>query len=196
MALPDVIPLTLTRTYRPNDPTSRAFGIGTSHPYDIFLITPNGDTDIYLILQDGGRIHFIKSGSIWICNSSPTNFDGATLTYNNGWFIKKKDGMMLSFPISNTASTPQQEAIIGLRDRYGNALTFTRDSHSNLTKITSPNGRYIQFTLDSGGRITQAADSAGRVVSYVYDGSGRLISVTDAKGGTPLTPTTARRATW
>ena len=100
LALPDVIPLTLTRTYRPNDPTSRAFGIGTSHPYDIFLITPNGDTDIYLILQDGGRIHFVKSGSIWVCNSSPTNFDGATLTYNNGWFIKKKDGMVLSFPIS------------------------------------------------------------------------------------------------
>jgi YD repeat-containing protein len=183
LALPDLIPLTLTRTYRPNDPTSRAFGIGTSHPYDIFLITPNGDADIYLILQDGGRIHFVKSGSIWVCNSSPTSFDGATLTYNNGWFIKKKDGTVLSFPISEGASTPQQEAIIGLRDRYGNALTFTRDNNSNLTQITSPNGRYIQFTLDSGGRITQATDSAGRVVSYAYDGSGRLITVTDAKGG-------------
>ena len=183
LALPDVIPLTLTRTYRPNDPTSRAFGIGTSHPYDIFLITPNGDTDIYLILQDGGRIHFVKSGSIWVCNSSPTSFNGATLTYNNGWFIKKKDGMVLNFPISVGASTPQQEAIIGLKDRYGNALTFTRDSHSNLTQITSPNGRYIQFTLDSVGRITQATDSTGRAVTYVYDGSGRLITVTDAKGG-------------
>src|ERR1035437_1276278 len=183
LALPDVIPLALTRTYRPNDPTSCAFGIGTSHPYDIFLITPNGDTDIYLILSDGGRIHFVISGSIWVCSSSPTSFNGATLTYNNGWFIKKKDGMVLSFPISIGASTPQQEAIIGLKDRYGNALTFTRDSNSNLTKITSPNGRYIQLTLDSGGRITQATDSTGRVVSYVYDASGRLISVTDAKGG-------------
>ncbi len=183
LALPDVIPLTLTRTYRPNDPTSRAFGVGTSHPYDIFLITPNGDTDIYLILQDGGRIHFVKSGSIWVCNSSPTSFSGATLTYNNGWFIKKNDGTVLTFPISNSASTPQQEAMIGYKDRYGNALTFTRDSNSNLTQITSPNGRYIQFTLDSGGRITQATDSAGRVVSYVYDSGGRLSTVTDAKGG-------------
>jgi hypothetical protein len=60
LSLPDVIPLTLTRTYRQGDSYSRAFGIGTTHPYDIFLYTPNADTDIYLILPDGGRIHFSK----------------------------------------------------------------------------------------------------------------------------------------
>lgn len=41
LALPDVVPIALTRTYRQADSRSRAFGIGASHPYDMFL---GGDT--------------------------------------------------------------------------------------------------------------------------------------------------------
>lgn len=37
LVLPDVIPLALTRTYRQNDPARRAFGIGSTHPYDMYL---------------------------------------------------------------------------------------------------------------------------------------------------------------
>jgi RHS repeat-associated protein len=182
LALPDIIPAVLTRTYRPNDPTTRAFGVGATHPYDIFLSTPNSDKDIYLILPDGGRIHF-SNGT---CTSSPTSFYGATVTdLGYGWVVKKKDGTTLTFPISAGASTPQQEAIIGYQDRYGNSLRFARDSNSNLIGITSPNGRFIEFTLDSSGRITQAKDNIGRTVSYAYDScaAGLLCSVTDAKGG-------------
>ena len=184
----DIIPITLTRTYRPNDPYSRAFGIGTNHPYDIFLYNENGQYQtIDLILSDGGRIRFDKSpsGSGYICTSSPTIFYGATLAEqepNGGWLLKRKDGTILTFPVSDTASTPQQEAIVGYQDRYGNKLTFTRDAHSNLTRIDSPNGRNIQFTLDGSGRITQATDNMGRVVTYGYDSGGRLSSVTDANG--------------
>lgn len=189
LTLPDVIPLTLTRTYRPNDPYSRAFGIGTTHPYDIFLYNENAQFQILdLILADGGRIHFAKStnGTQYVCTSSPTLFYGATIAEQESggvWLLKRKDGAILTFPVSDTASTPQQEAMIGYRDRYGNALAFTRDGNSNLTKLVSPNGRYIQFTLDSSGRITQATDNIGRVVKYAYDAGGRLSSVTDANGG-------------
>ena len=184
LVLPDVIPLTLTRTYRQNDPYSRAFGIGTTHTYDIFAWTPGPDSDFYLILQDGSRIRFPISNG-YVCTGSPTDFYGATFSSsaNGGWVVKKKDGTVLHFPISEGASTAQQEALICYQDRYGNALTLTRDSNSNLTKITSPNGRYLQFTLDSSGRITQATDNIGRVVKYVYDTSGRLSTVTDANGG-------------
>jgi hypothetical protein len=38
LTLPDVIPIALKRTYRTRDTISRAFGIGTNHPYDIFLV--------------------------------------------------------------------------------------------------------------------------------------------------------------
>jgi YD repeat-containing protein len=91
---------------------------------------------------------------------------------------------VLTFPQNPNASTPQQEAIIGYQDRYGNALIFTRDSNSNLIKIASPNGRYIQFTLDLSGLITQATDNTGRIVHYSYDSGGRLTTVVDANGGT------------
>jgi RHS repeat-associated protein len=187
LTLSDVIPLILTRTYRPNDPTSRAFGIGTTHPYDVFIISPDQDQHIHLILPDGGRVMFsAQQNGIWICNSSPTTYFGATIVQGSlgtTWVLTRKDGTVLTFPEDPGAKTPQQEAIIAWQDRYGNSLTFTRDSNSNLTRLSSPNGRYLQFTLDSSGRITQATDNIGRIVQYAYDGNGRLSTVTDAKGG-------------
>ncbi len=36
--LPDVIPIELTRSYRQADSMSRAFGIGTTHPWEMFLV--------------------------------------------------------------------------------------------------------------------------------------------------------------
>src|SRR5438445_11323475 len=68
LVLPDVIPLTLTRTYRQNDTRSRTFGIGTTHNYDIFLV---GDVFPYtyqeLVLADGSRVRFdrISDGYNW-----------------------------------------------------------------------------------------------------------------------------------
>src|SRR5206468_8855778 len=41
LALADVMPLTLTRTYRPRDTIVRPFGIGTTHNYAIFLWAPS-----------------------------------------------------------------------------------------------------------------------------------------------------------
>src|SRR5688572_10057504 len=38
LSVRDTIPIDLNRTYRPNDTYSRAFGIGATHPYDIFLV--------------------------------------------------------------------------------------------------------------------------------------------------------------
>ncbi|HEX2269002.1 MAG TPA: hypothetical protein VHH35_05690, partial [Pyrinomonadaceae bacterium] len=53
-----------------------------------------------------------------------------------------------------------------------------------MTRVTSPNGRWIQFSYsDSSKRIAQATDNIGRSIGYTYDGSGRLWKVTDAKGG-------------
>ena len=46
----------LSRVYRQSDSRSRSFGIGATHPYDIFLV---GDLNPYtyqeLILADGGK---------------------------------------------------------------------------------------------------------------------------------------------
>src|SRR5947199_2042088 len=59
LVLPDVIPLSLTRTYRQSDGRSRAFGIGTTHNYDIFIV---GDLWPYtyqeVVMPDGSRVRF------------------------------------------------------------------------------------------------------------------------------------------
>jgi hypothetical protein len=63
LVLPDIIPIALTRTYRPGDAASRPFGIGSSHPYELFLWSNNNYQEADLILPDGGRIHYVRVSS-------------------------------------------------------------------------------------------------------------------------------------
>ena len=192
LVLPDTLPLVLTRRYRPGDPTSRAFGIGTNFNYDIFVV---GDASPWtyqdLVLPDGGRVHYQRTSSgtswgdaVYEHTSSPTEYFGSVIKWNgNGWNLTFKNGTVYQFPISDVATRGERAACTNITDRYGNQLTFTRDSNSNLTQITSPSGKFIQLTYDSSNRATQAQDNIGRVIKYAYDASGRLSSVTDANGG-------------
>ncbi len=204
--LPDLIPLKLTRTYRQNDPISRTFGIGTSMPYDMFMVGdnntfPEGYTFQDLILADGGRIHFSRispcTGANGYCDftnavyehtTSGTDFYGAIVRFqgcspSGSWTLTKKDGTVYCFPDSDASHNARAAAPNGMHDRYGNSLIFTRDSNHNLTQIASPGGRWIQFTYDSSNRVTQAKDNINRTVSYSYDSGGRLVQVIDANGG-------------
>ncbi|MBI2526322.1 MAG: RHS repeat protein [Candidatus Rokubacteria bacterium] len=194
LVVPDLIPIVLTRTYRPGDGQSRAFGFGMSHSYDMFLV---GDVNPYtyldLFLPDGTRIHFarISPGGSWPDavyehTATPTRFHKARIVWNEshvGWDLTLKDGTLYQFPEANGAPRPQWAALKGYRDRYGNALTLTRDSNRDLTRLTTPSGRWVALTVDASHRITQAQDNTGRTVSYTYDAGGRLSTVTDAAGG-------------
>jgi len=189
--LPDIIPIKLTRTYRQNDTLSRPFGIGTTHPYEIFLV---GDKVAYtyaeLILADGGRIRYnrISAGTsntdaVMEHTSTQTMFYKSVLSWNSaraGWDIKFKDGTVYEFIVY---SGPEIVLLQAIRDRNGNRLSITRDANRKMTQITSPNGRWLQFTYDASNRITQAKDNSGRAVNYTYDTSGRLWKVTDPNNG-------------
>jgi RHS repeat-associated protein len=208
LVLNDVIPISLSRTFRQADAISRDFGIGANMPYDMFLVgdddyTPEGYTYQDLILADGSRVHFTRvspclgvdgycdfSNATYVATSTPTDFYGATLAWTwtaaadtQNWTVTKKDGTVYQFPESDNSSSPRAAALIAMYDRYGNALNFTRDINSNLTKVASPNGRWIQFSYDSDNRIIEAFDSAGRSTSYTYNPAGYLASATDANGG-------------
>ena len=192
LVLPDTIPISLTRTYRQSDTVSRPFGIGMTHPYEIFMI---GDTRPYtyqeLILPDGARIHYDRispgtsfSDAVYEHTATQTGFYKSQLAWNgNGWDLTLKDGSVYTFPDSDSATVPRRAACTGMRNRFGETLTLTRDSNSNLTRITSPNGRWIEFTYDTSNRITQAKDNIGRIVTYTYDAGGRLWKMTDPAGG-------------
>jgi RHS repeat-associated protein len=189
--LSGTIPISVTRTYRPRDTVSRAFGIGANHLYDIFTI---GDSSPYtyqdLILPNGGRVHFQRTSpgtgfndAVYEHTSSPTEFQGAVISYvGGGWRLRMKNGVEMYFP-DCTGCTSRPAALLKYRDRWGNQLTLQRDSNSNLTRVTSPDGRTIDFTYDTSNRVTEARDNAGRAVTYQYDASGRLWKVTNPEAG-------------
>lgn len=90
MVLPDLLPIVLSRTYRPRDTVSRAFGIGATHPYNMFLV---GDSLFFtyaeLILPDGGRIRFNRispgngyNDAIMEHTATPTAFYKSRVTWN------------------------------------------------------------------------------------------------------------------
>src|SRR6185312_5160530 len=59
LVLPDVMPITIRRSYISGDSLGRAFGVGTSQDYDMFLA---GDAPTFsyvdVILANGSRAHF------------------------------------------------------------------------------------------------------------------------------------------
>lgn len=205
LAVTDVIPIEIRRTYRPADSVSRAFGIGTNLGYDLFnvgtsdITASSGYTYTYqdLVLPDGSHIHYprISQGTSWTDavyqnTTTPGRFFGSIIFYsyfpslNTAWWLVLRDGTVIGFPASDSATYAREAAANIIRDRNGNTVTLTRDSYANLTQITSPNGRHLNLTYDSSNRVTQASDDIGRTVTYTYDSSGRLIQATDPKGHT------------
>jgi RHS repeat-associated protein len=196
LVVQDVLPIVLTRTYRQGDTISRAFGIGATHPYDLYLWSAQQYQQADLILPDGGRIHYVRiSPGIGFAEAvfehketptttaTPTAFYKSAIRWNgDGWDLTLKDGTVFVFG--------DEAPLQSIRDRYGNTIRATRAGVNNLgspvgniTKITSPYGRWIEFTYDASNRITQAKDQIGRIVAYAYDNDGRLTSVSDPAGG-------------
>jgi RHS repeat-associated protein len=196
LAVSDLIPLEVHRVYRPMDNTSRAFGIGASLGYDIFLV---GDTRPWtysdLVFPDGSKVHFVNTGSrvtfsdaLYTTSSTPGPYFGAKLRFTGTnscyWELDRLDGTVMCFPEAIGSSIARQGALTSMQDRYGNSLTLTRDSNYNLTTAVSPSGRTLSFNYDASNRVTQVSDNLGRTVFYYYDAQGRLTSVKDAASHT------------
>ena len=75
-----------------------------------------------------------------------------------------------------------------MTDRNGNRtiITHLNGTQGPVTRVDSPNGRWIRFTLDAAGLVMAATDNGGRTFSYAYDASNQLTSVTDPNGGVRL----------
>ncbi len=192
VVLPDVLPITFTRTYRPRDTISRAFGIGATHPYDMFLVgTTFPYTYVDLILPDGGRVHFDRispgtgfADAVYEASTTPTRYFKARIVWNGtGYTLTRRDGMAYDFREAFGATRPMQGGLLQIRDRFGNQLTITRDGAGDVQRMTTPHGRALEFTVDASHRITQISDNTGRIVRYTYDVDGRLATVTDPAGG-------------
>jgi RHS repeat-associated protein len=195
---PDYLPLDLTRFYRTGDYASRAFGVGASQTYDMYIV---GDRFPYtyadIVLSSGYRVHFTRTSAgtgfidaVYEHTATPCAFYKAKISWNqNGWNLKLVDGTTFVFPNSDTATRAEEAAITAIVDRFGNRVDITRATTNtygnlvgNIVKITGTGGARFDFTYDPSNRITQVKDNIGRTVGYQYDGTGRLWKVTDETG--------------
>ncbi len=181
-----VIPINLTRIYRPGDTVSRAFGYGNNHAYAMYLRevsnTPGGRYQQFdLILADGSYVRFYRTSQgidyqsvVAVHTNSASSFYGAVFDYENGYYVvTKTNGTKYIFSLYGTLQT--------IQDRLGNQLGIEHNG-GQITRITSSSGRYIDFTYDAASRVTQMTDTASRTWGYEYSGSGNLIKATYPDG--------------
>ncbi len=185
--VPDVVPLSLTRTYRVWEPRSQAFGIGANHPYDI---CPTGDhfpyTYMDLNLEDGRQIHLTRiskgtgyADAVFRHSETSSEFYGAQVAWNgNGWTLTLQGHEQIFFPDSYQAKNCAQGAPIEIRDGEGRSIRLQRGEKRNLQQLISPSGHSITFKYDDLDRITEADDGAGQMRKYAYSG-GHLDAVSD-----------------
>jgi YD repeat-containing protein len=187
LSIDDTIPISLERTYRNGDHFSRSFGVGTSHPYDMFIVG-DGVTFSYadLIMADGAPIHFERispgtgyADAVFEHTSTPTSFYGARLAWNgSGWTVTLKDGSYYKLRgCTPKATRPGECGVIEYRDRDGQILHINRDAKGNITRIVSPHREWIAFTYDEYDRVTSAAASTEASVTYEYDDKAHLVRV-------------------
>ncbi len=186
--VPDVMPLVLTRTYRPWDFHVRAFGVGTNLPYDI---CPTGTRFPYtyqdLNLEDFRQIHFprISKGTgyadaVFRHSDTSSEFFGAQDAWNgNGWTLDFADGRRFLFPEAYNAKSFAQGAPTDMSDGAGHHIRLNRDAMRNLKQLVSPSGHVINFRYDGANRIVEASDDSGNVRKYDYDPTGHLEMISD-----------------
>ena len=186
--VPDVMPLSLTRAYFAWEPHSRAFGVGTNHPYDI---CPTGTRFPYtyqeLNLEDGYQVYMprISKGTgyadaVFRHDRSSSEFYGAMTAWNgNGWTMTFRDGRKIYFPEAYFSKNFAQGAPTEMVDAGGHRIQLKRSKSRNLEELISPSGHTITFKYDSFDRIVEARDDAGHVRSYSYGQDGHVQTVSD-----------------
>ena len=185
---PDEPALQFSRIYRNQDDRSRAFGIGGSNSFDIFLGGQMG-VAVDLIMEDGARTHFVHkqpdaSGDIYQAGGGTgSRFDYAKAIYSGAtWQVKTVDGWTYTFPYKPKALPQNVTVLTGFIDPGGQEYTMERDSFGSLMTVESRSGKWLHFENDLQHRIRIITSSLGRSVRYDYDPGGRMIRATDSEG--------------
>ncbi|HEX5685597.1 MAG TPA: RHS repeat-associated core domain-containing protein [Ideonella sp.] len=183
MMLPDVIPVDILRSYNSQDITGktasvRAFGFGTSHPYENFLVFRSDYGDITLVLHNGSKVLFKGTTTntyhqVYTAASETGEFRHATVQPIDSYFVLiYRDGRQWGFSKMNAR-------LVWMDDANGNRLAISRpNTNSYASRITTPNGRWVDFTYGADGRVATIADHTGRSFEYSYENN-RLKTVKD-----------------
>ena len=173
LAVSDVLSVALDRTYNSLDLNRRAFGVGWNHGFNIMLFSSNMYQTVDLVLPNNARVRYnrISAGNSYSTAvfraDVPGEYNGSTIRWVGGWDLQFRNGRKWRFP--------EYAPISEISDPNGNKIVITRASGGQVSRIDSPNGRWIRFDYNSFG-VSSATDNGGRRFVYSYDGSGRLIS--------------------
>ncbi|UJB18557.1 MULTISPECIES: RHS repeat-associated core domain-containing protein [Lysobacter] len=186
VAIADIVPLIIDRSYRPNDLKKREFGIGTSWNWGYTLNRPGSTYDVLELIQPNGTaVRFDRvSGSgnqgEWRQTGSNTQFGGSALRtvydsdptqpWGRAFQVTLSDGSKLQFSSYNDIR------LRWIEDRYGNRTSLVYDA-GLVTRIISASGRYVNLEYDTFNRINAVVDHTGRRWGYVYDTNGMLKDV-------------------
>ena len=182
--------LQFTRVYRNQDDRSRAFGIGGSDSFDMFLGGQMG-TAVDLIMDDGARIHFKhrhpeagQLGDIYQAEwGGGDRFLGTQAVFSGGsWQVKTADGWIYNFPYRPKALPQYVTVLTGFTDPAGQKYEMKRDAFGALVAVTSSAGKWLHFENDPEHRIRKITSSLGRSVRYDYDAGGRMVRAIDSEG--------------
>jgi YD repeat-containing protein len=182
--------LQFTRVYRNQDDRSRAFGIGGSDSFDIFLGGQMGAA-VDLITDEGARIHFKhqlpKAGQLGDIYQAEWGggyrFVGTQAVFSGGsWQVKTTDGWTYIFPYRPNALPQYVTVLTNFSDPAGHKYRMERDASGALMAVTSSSGKWLRFENDSAHRIRKVTSSLGRSVRYDYDAGGRMVHATDSEG--------------
>lgn len=182
LILPDILPITVGRSYQAKDTRGLAFGTGTADPLDLRLAWANptaSGSDLDLVTPEGGRIRFARNAGQYLHTTTPTQFYKAYITplpQGQGWEMTLINGSVYVFGA--------EFGLLAVRDRFGNQITVRRANgpYGRITHLRSPNGHWLAYSYDAEGRVQQVQDNGGRTVTYTYDANNHLWKVTNPLG--------------
>jgi RHS repeat-associated protein len=190
--LPDVVPIDIRRTYRTldnNGSTSqyvRAFGVGTTHPYENYLyLPPPTYSEIQLVMPNGRTVRFPNVNGTACCYVSQIfqNTDASGDFHRAYVKFSSSEGAVLILYFKDGRRWAFQEytaRLVWMEDANGNRTYVQRPTTTSYaSRVVSPNGRHVSFSYNSNGLISQITDNIGRSFSYTYDSGRRLTEVTD-----------------
>lgn len=178
IAIADVMPLVLGRNYRPSDSVKREFGLGTGAGFMYRLALKNSYAQMQLVLPNGTPLVFQQTSGTdaygtWHYNGKH-EFSGAMLAAESagGWKYRLtlRDGSQMTFE----QYSPNR--VKTLQDRFGNQIEYQYDA-GRVSRMLSPNGRYIDLNYDNQNRINSAVDPLGATWRYEYNAQGMLAKV-------------------
>jgi YD repeat-containing protein len=184
------LPVVLQRTYNSKDPQSGAFGVGTSHNGEWYLV---GDGQRFqwaqLVMAEGSRIEFGRTTwgtSVWNAmfehTATPTVFYQSKLGWTGTrWALRWYDGSVAIFRSCSPRGNDRC-SIVEMRSPAGLTVEYIRTPDTHALQTMRSGEAEIGLHYDDRHRIVRARGSHGQEVGYEYDSGGRLIRVAESSG--------------